>query len=212
MSKPVPPPRPTNIGAAGEDDGPSDGYNAGAKVSVEELMNKDSEDESLRKYKEQLLGAAAKGQTATDPNDKRRVVITELKIIFEDRPGGDVTYALNTQEDVLAMKKKPFIMKEKCHYQIQITFRVQHEIVSGLKFVNKFYKAGIRVAKEETMLGSYAPNAEPYSVTVPRNDWDEAPAGFFARGGFGAKSLFIDDDNQTHLEYEYSFELKSGWT
>jgi hypothetical protein len=37
--------------------------------------------------------------------------------------------------------------------QIQITFRVQHEIVSGLKFVNKFYKAGIRVAKEETMLG-----------------------------------------------------------
>jgi hypothetical protein len=26
------------------------------------------------------------------------------------------------------MKKKPFVMKEKCHYQIQITFRVQHEV------------------------------------------------------------------------------------
>ena len=58
MSRPSPPSHPTNLGAAGEDDGPSDGYNAGAKVSVEELMNKDSEDESLRKYKEQLLGAA----------------------------------------------------------------------------------------------------------------------------------------------------------
>jgi len=58
MSRPSPPSHPTNLGAAGEDDGPSDGYNAGAKVSVQELMNKDSEDESLRKYKEQLLGAA----------------------------------------------------------------------------------------------------------------------------------------------------------
>ena len=45
------------------------------------------------------------------------------------------------------------------------------QIVSGLKYVNKFYKAGIRVANEETMLGSYAPRPEPYSVTVPRNAW-----------------------------------------
>jgi hypothetical protein len=40
--------------------GPGDGYNAGAKVSVQELLAKDAEDESLRRYKEQLLGAAAK--------------------------------------------------------------------------------------------------------------------------------------------------------
>jgi hypothetical protein len=59
--------------------------------------------------------------------------------------------------------------------------------------------------------GSYAPQNEPYTITVPRNAWDEAPSGWMARGGFGAKSLFIDDDNVTHLEYEWSFELKSGW-
>ena len=40
--------------------GPGDGYNASAKVSVQELLAKDAEDESLRRYKEQLLGAAAK--------------------------------------------------------------------------------------------------------------------------------------------------------
>ena len=118
MSKPVPPPRPAHLGGGEDDDGPGDGYNAGAKVSVEELMAKDAEDESLRRYKEQLLGAVAKGNVAADPNDKRRVVITELRIIFEDRPDGDVTYTLNTQADVLAMKSKPFIMKEKCHYQV----------------------------------------------------------------------------------------------
>ena len=41
--------------------------------------------------------AHLQGHTAVDPNDKRRVVITELRIIFEDRPGGDVSYTLNSQ-------------------------------------------------------------------------------------------------------------------
>ena len=94
-----------------EDDASGDGYDAGAKVSVAELLAKDAEDESLRRYKESLLGAAAKGHTATDPNDKRRVVITELRVIFEDRPGGDVTYTLNSAADVAAMKHSPFFMK-----------------------------------------------------------------------------------------------------
>ncbi len=35
-------------------------YKVGKKVSVNELMNMDQEDESLKKYKEALLGAAAK--------------------------------------------------------------------------------------------------------------------------------------------------------
>ncbi len=37
-----------------------DNYNAGKKISVDELMKMDAEDESLRKYKESLLGAASK--------------------------------------------------------------------------------------------------------------------------------------------------------
>jgi hypothetical protein len=37
-----------------------DNYSAGKKVSVDELMKMDAEDESLRKYKESLLGAASK--------------------------------------------------------------------------------------------------------------------------------------------------------
>jgi hypothetical protein len=35
-------------------------YNAGKKVSVDQIMKMDQEDESLKKYKEALLGAAAK--------------------------------------------------------------------------------------------------------------------------------------------------------
>lgn len=41
-----------------EETGPK--YNAGKKVSINDLMKADAEDESLRKYKESLLGAASK--------------------------------------------------------------------------------------------------------------------------------------------------------
>lgn len=37
----------------------------GKKVTLEELVNKDAEDESLRRYKESLLGAAAHGGAFT---------------------------------------------------------------------------------------------------------------------------------------------------
>lgn len=52
------------------------------------------------------------------------------------------------------------------------------------------------------MIGSYAPAKEPYVSTFPRNGWDEAPSGMLARGKYKAKSQFIDDDKQSHLEFE----------
>ena len=55
------------------------------------------------------------------------------------------------------------LLQEKCRYQLQITFRVQHEIVSGLKYVSKFYKAGIRVAKVNAIQSQRA-HCEPWVI------------------------------------------------
>ena len=52
---------------------------------------------------------------------------------------------------------------------------------------------------------SFAPQSEPFNSTFPRNGWDEAPSGMLARGTYKAKSQFIDDDKQVHLEFEYQF-------
>lgn len=65
-------------------------------------------------------------------------------MVFEDRPGGDIVYPLETAADLEKMKKTPFLLKEGCHYKIKVTFRVQHDIVSGLKYVNAVYRKGIR--------------------------------------------------------------------
>jgi len=185
-------------------------YKVSKKVAVDELLKMDKSDESLKKYKEQLLGAAAK-EVFSPKDDPRRVVIEQMKVTCEGRPGGDIIYTLETKESLDKMKENPFALKEGCNYKITVVFRVQHEIVTGLKYVNTVTRKGVKVAKDDTMIGSFAPQKQAYSVVFPRNGWEEAPKGMLARGSYKAKSQFVDDDKQCHLEYEYAFDIKKDW-
>jgi hypothetical protein len=58
------------------------------------------------------------------------------------------------------------------------------------------------------MVGSYAPSLDMHSYTTP---FEEAPSGMLARGHYNVKSLFTDDDNNEHLKWEWSFEIKKDW-
>jgi len=184
-------------------------YKVSKKVGINDLLGMDKEDESLRKYKESLLGQASKDVYAPK-DDPRRVVITELKVTCDGRPGGEIIYNLEKKEALEKLKESPFTLKEECQYKITVTFRVQHEIVSGLKYSNVVSRLAIK-AKDETMIGSFAPQKDTYHVTFPRNGWEQAPKGMMARGKYKAKTQFIDDDKQVHLEYEYAFEIKKDW-
>jgi Rho GDP-dissociation inhibitor len=55
------------------------------------------------------------------------------------------------------------------------------------------------------MIGSFAPQEKPHTVTVPRHGWEEAPKGMLARGSYKATTQFMDDDKNIHLEFTYSF-------
>lgn len=116
-----------------DDEDDKTGYKVAEKVSMDKLLKQDAEDESLRKYKESL-GLSANIYAPKD--DPRRCVIFELRIICEGRPGGDIVYDLRPKDAVKNLKNQPFTLKEGCNYKIKITFRIQHEIVSGLKYVN----------------------------------------------------------------------------
>jgi Rho GDP-dissociation inhibitor len=39
----------------------------------------------------------------------------------------------------------------------------------------------------------------------------EAPAGMLSRGHYNAVSKFIDDDDTTHLMFEWSFDIAKDW-
>lgn len=64
------------------------------------------------------------------------------------------------------------------------------------------------VTKNNYMLGSYGPKAESQTAMTP---WDEMPSGMLARGHYTVKSKFTDDDKETHLAWEWSFDLKKEW-
>ena len=40
---------------------------------------------------------------------------------------------------------------------------------------------------------------------------DEAPSGMMARGHYEAVSKFVDDDDHTHLKFEWSFDISKDW-
>lgn len=151
-------------------------------------------------------------QRMTAKDDPRRVVIVEMHVIFEDRPAGDVVFkGLDQQTNLDKLKKSSVVFKESCHYKLKFVFRVQHDIVTGLRYHNGVYKAGIRVAKEDLMLGSYPPQEAVQEVVWPRHGWEEAPSGMLARGSYKSTIKFIDDDDVTHLQFDYGFSIKKGW-
>ncbi|XP_036146324.1 rho GDP-dissociation inhibitor 1 isoform X4 [Monomorium pharaonis] len=182
-------------------------YKPPPEMSIEQILETDKEDESLRKYKETLLGEAKSGGIIVEPNDSRKVIVKKLALCVADRPDME----LDLTSDLSQLKKQTFVIKEGVSYRIRIDFIVQREIVHGLKYVQKTYRLGVpgvTVDKMVHMVGSYPPKTELQSYTTPAED---APAGVVARGSYNVSSLFTDDDKHEHLKWEWAFEIKKDW-
>ncbi|XP_032665903.1 dynein assembly factor 5, axonemal isoform X2 [Odontomachus brunneus] len=179
-------------------------YKPPPEKTIEQILETDKEDESLRKYKETLLGEAKAGGVVVDPNDPRKVIVKKLALCVAERPDME----LDLSGDLGQLKKQTFVIKEGVSYRIRIDFIVQREIVHGLKYIQKTYRLGVPVDKMTHMVGSYPPKTELQSYTTPAED---APAGVMARGSYSVSSLFTDDDKHEHLKWEWAFEIKKDW-
>ncbi|XP_068177566.1 rho GDP-dissociation inhibitor 1-like [Antennarius striatus] len=178
---------------------PSD-YKAPAQKTVKEIHELDKDDESLRKYKETLLGS----QLDVDPS-LPNVQVTRMSLVCDTAPEPLI---LDLQGDLEAFKKQPFAMKEGVEYKIKISFKVNHEIVSGLKYVQNTYRKGLKIDKSDYMVGSYGPRPTEYDFLT---SWEEAPHGMLARGNYTIKSKFTDDDKHNHLSWEWILNIKKEW-
>ena len=188
-----------------------DDYVAPEAKSIEELLStegKEGEDEALQRYKASLLGTAAVSGAAKS-NDARRAVINELAILINGRD--PLRFDMSNHEALLTggLTVK---LKEGCEYRTQLTFTVQNEIVSGLKYKNAVSRGPIPILKTDEMLGSYAPDPKKPNVAVfPRREWDKAPSGMMARGTYSAKTSFVDDDGTSHLTFSYKLVIGKDW-
>lgn len=184
-----------------EDDDTESKIELGPQYSLKDQLEKDKDDESLRKWKEQLIGSVdlnAIGETL-DPEVK----ILSLAIKSPGRD--DILLPIPENGKV---KGNWFTLKEGSRYSLQFAFQVNNNIVSGLKYSNTVWKTGVKVDSAKEMLGTFSPQAEPYTHEMPE---DTTPSGIFARGSYTARTRFVDDDKKCYLEINYSFDIRKEW-
>ncbi|KAF4115503.1 hypothetical protein G5714_002992 [Onychostoma macrolepis] len=188
--------------AAENEDSEAVNYKPPAQKSLQEIQELDKDDESLRKYKEALLGNC--NVVAADPT-VANVQVTRLTLMCETAPA---PLTLDLQGDLESYKKQSFVLKEGVEYRIKISFKVNKEIVSGLKYVQQTYRKGVKIDKSDYMVGSYGPRPSEYEFLTPL---EEAPKGMLARGTYNIKSKFTDDDKHDHLSWEWNLNIKKDW-
>lgn len=116
----------------------------------DKTINTDAGDESLQRYKESLgLGG---GKDISDPNDPRVCIIVSLAMETSGRD--PVVIDLSAPGSEQTLKDKPFKIKEGAKFTMVATFKVQHEILSGLHYVQVVKRKGIRVSKDSEMIVS----------------------------------------------------------
>ncbi|KIW00470.1 uncharacterized protein PV09_07994 [Verruconis gallopava] len=185
----------------------TEGFKVGEKKTLDEYLKLDEGDESLKTYKKSL--GLSKGEPLpVDPNDKRTCVILSLALESEGRP--DIVVDCSQPGQLENLKKNPFTIKEGATFRMKVRYRVQGDIISGLKYVQVVKRMGI-TQKSQEMIGSYAPNTKEQPFYEKKFEPDEAPSGMMARGDYTAVSRFIDDDDKEHLRFEWAFKIKKDW-
>ncbi|KAI0464932.1 hypothetical protein LJB42_000148 [Komagataella kurtzmanii] len=183
------------------------GYKVGEKKTIEEYTNLDAEDESLAKWKRSLGLGDTSDQLPILPGDARKVVVLEM--ILDIKGSEPIVVNLENELDIEALKKKEisFQIKEKSIYSLTIKFKIQHEIVTGLRYLQGVKKKGFTVDKLEEPCGSYVPNTVKEPFYIKKFLPVEAPSGMLARGSYSATSKFVDDDKTIHLVLPWSFQI-----
>ncbi|KAK3193476.1 hypothetical protein Dsin_024786 [Dipteronia sinensis] len=176
------------------------GFVPGPLLSLKEQIDKDKDDDSLRRWKENLLGCV---EGDLNGQMEPEVKFHSIGIVSDDF--GEISTRLPVDENQSA--RVLFTLREGSQYQLKLTFSVLHNIVSGLTYSNTVWKAGIKVDQMEGMLGTYAPQREPYVYSLEE---ETTPSGVLARGIYSAKLKFEDDDKRCHMELKYSFEIKKS--
>lgn len=182
---------------------PTPGYRAPPMRLLSQMVEADKDDESLEKYKSDLLGNFAE-VVVIDNANPCNVLIRKMEFLSEEKDG--LLIDLTQPKDVISQTN--FVVKEGTPFKIRISFQVQREIVTGLQYVHAVKRMGLKVDTETHMCGSFAPKLDMQEFTTPQQD---VPSGMLALGNYRVVSLFTDDDKNEILRWEWGLEIKSEW-
>ncbi|KAL5284266.1 ARHGDIA family protein [Megaselia abdita] len=127
-----------NVENIGDEHHENEDYVPPPQKTIEELVAADQDDESLRRYKETLLGMAHQDKIVFDASNPKSVIVKKLSLLVDSRPEMELDLS-----DVDSLKKQVITIKEGIQYKVKIDFIVQREIVHGLKYVQKTSRIGV---------------------------------------------------------------------
>lgn len=184
-----------------DDDEEKRAVQLGPQVPLKDQLERDKDDESLRRWKEQLLGSVDLNDVGENPDPE--VKFLDLTIVTPDRP--DLVLPIPFVPDE---KGYAFALKDGSRYRFKFSFTVSNNIVSGLRYTNTVWKTAIRVENTKVMLGTFSPQKEPYTYELEE---ETTPSGIFARGSYFVRTKFVDDDGKVYLNMSYYFEIRKEW-
>ncbi|CAA3013920.1 rho GDP-dissociation inhibitor 1-like [Olea europaea subsp. europaea] len=112
-------------------------FNPGPLLPLKEQIEKDKEDESLRRWKEKLLGCLE-----SDLNGQMEPEVKFQSIGILSSDFGELNSPLPITED--QSRRLLFSLREGSDYRLKLTFTVLHNIVSGLAYTNTVWKSGLQ--------------------------------------------------------------------
>lgn len=81
------------------------------------------------------------------------MVILSLGLEVEGRP--DIILDLEKANALDDLKNHPFTIKEGATFRMKARFRVQHDVLSGMKYVQVVSRAGLKNKSQEMIVCSY---------------------------------------------------------
>ncbi|KAG6835322.1 hypothetical protein H0H93_002691 [Arthromyces matolae] len=176
------------------------GYNIDAERTTDDYSF-DAQDESLARWQASLgIVPSASGQ-ATGP----KVTVLELQI---HSPSLSKPIIIDVQKEQNANETKRFNLKQGIEYHMSITFKVNHSVVSGLRYIQDAHHTGLR-EKTGYTIGSYGPQAHPYTKHFDTNK--TPPPGLLYSGAYHVTSYVKDEDNEVYAEWRWIYELRKDW-
>ncbi|CCD63475.1 putative rho GDP-dissociation inhibitor [Caenorhabditis elegans] len=173
-------------------------YKQPPQKSIDELLNADKEDESLKVYKAKLLG---QGTVIVDEKNPLRVIVRSVELLIN----GKTAQSFDLSDPAKLVNSDLSVsIKEGSNYRLSFAFHVQREITSGLHYKHKVKRSGITVENEKYMMGSYAPKLEIQEYKSPN---EEAPSGMMHRGKYKVYSKITDDDNNVYLDWQWTLHI-----
>ncbi|KZO92143.1 rho GDP-dissociation inhibitor [Calocera viscosa TUFC12733] len=179
----------------------AEGYKPGEKKTLDAYRELDKEDESLARWKASL------GIANNMPTEASGPKVTVLSLTLTS-PTLD-TPIIMSLADHTDFKTNPVTIKEGVDYSVTITFKVNHGLITGLRFMQVVKRGPLTVDKMDAMIGSYTATETPYTKQLAS---EQAPKGVVARSGtYHARSRVVDDDKEVFADFRWIFTIGKDW-